>query len=99
MKITWINVGVAVVAVALLAGTYRQSPTMRATVTVLGRQFLGWTAEPHRDDAVSVTEPRERTLDAAAIVELPTTPTTDLNIPKHPSVERLSIQQQSVQQY
>jgi hypothetical protein len=46
-----------------------------------------------------VTEPRERTLDAASIVEWPTTPTTDLNIPKHPSVERLSIQQQSVQQF
>jgi hypothetical protein len=98
MKITWINAGAAVVAGALLAGAYRHSPTMRAAVTVLGREFLGWTTEPRRNEAASVIEPLERTRYAATNVEFDTTLPDDAAISKPQSVERQSIQQQSVQQ-
>lgn len=66
MKMSWGHVAAGGIAFAALAGLYRASPAMRATVETQSREWLGWTEEARRADPVGFTNYVERKLKSDA---------------------------------
>lgn len=50
MKIAWGQLGIAVVALAVLAGICRLSPALRAAFSTQTQEWLGWTEDARRAD-------------------------------------------------